>query len=91
MQKSLLDSIVEDNVVFDTNNPVIFDHLFCLEAGSHIFMLRVKTPGKKESFPIDVQKLLNTSLPGDISICPASGVYGGVRGISDLLQRCGAE
>ena len=66
MQKSLLDSIVEDNVVFDTNNPVIFDHLFCLEAGSHIFMLRVKTPSKKESFPIDVQKLLNTSLPGDI-------------------------
>lgn len=66
MQKSLLDSIVADNVVFDTNNPVIFDHLFCLEAGSHIFMLRVKTPGKKESFPTDVQKLLNTSLPGDI-------------------------
>lgn len=29
-------------------------------------MLRVKTPGKKESFPTDVQKLLNTSLPGDI-------------------------
>lgn len=66
MQKSLLDSIVADNAPFEPNDSAIFDHLFCLEPDSHIFMLRIKTSGKKESFPTDVQKLLNTSLPGDI-------------------------
>ena len=66
MQKSLLDSIVADNALFDTNDSAGFDHLFCMEPGSHIFILRIKTPGQKESFPADVQKLLNTSLPGEI-------------------------
>ena len=65
MQKSLLDSIVTDHALVSENNPASIDQLFCMEPNSHIYMIRVQTPKEKKGFPQDVQKLLNTSLPGD--------------------------
>lgn len=65
MQKSLLDSIVTDHALISENNPASIDQLFCMEPDSHIFMIKFKTPSSKGDFPHDVQKLLNTSLPGD--------------------------
>lgn len=65
MQKSLLDSIVSDNAFISENNPASIDQLFCMEPNSHIFMIKFKTPCPTKNFPHDIQKLLNTSLPGD--------------------------
>lgn len=66
IQKSLLDSIVEDHDLLESNTPASIDRLFCMEPGSHIFLLRISSPEIHADFPQDVQKLINDSLPGTL-------------------------
>lgn len=64
IQKSLLDSIVQDHALLDSNTPASIDRLFCMEPDSHIFLLRISASEQSIGFPQDVQQLLNDSLPG---------------------------
>lgn len=65
IQKSLLDSIVENKVIIGENDSDMIDHLFCMEPDSLIFMVKIKTNVKAKNFPQDILQLFNVSLPGE--------------------------